>query len=253
MKLTTMAKDLSYFKFFCSEWTDGDITLEDYRIQGLFINICSYYWSNNCDVSITKLKKKFKIESETIDYLIKETLIKVKGQDIIISFLDEQLDERIETSKIKSKGGKASAEARRLKKLEQESNKDLTENEHVLNSCSTETQLLREDKIKEEKKRVYHTHETFIEWFNECRKFIKLQSNIKKLSTIEKQQFKELENTYTKEDFKKAFKNFSSDKYYKDNNLLFPIHFLKLENFTKYLNAEVKQELTLGQKLSEKQ
>ena len=104
--------------------------------------------------------------------------------------------------------------------------------------------------VEEKEQDVYHTHETFIEWFNDCRKFIKLQSNIKKLSTIEKQQFKELENTYTKEDFKKAFKNFSSDKYYKDNNLLFPIHFLKLENFTKYLNAEVKQELTLGQKLN---
>lgn len=118
------------------------------------------------------------------------------------------------------------------------------------NDKPTLNQIESKLKEKESKVNIYHTHETFIEWFNECRKFIKLQSNIKKLSTIEKQQFKELENTYTKEDFKKAFKNFSSDKYYKDNNLLFPIHFLKLENFTKYLNAEVKQELTLGQKLN---
>ena len=33
-----MAKDLPYFKFFCSEWNDGDITLEDFNLQGLFIN-----------------------------------------------------------------------------------------------------------------------------------------------------------------------------------------------------------------------
>ena len=50
-----MAKDLPYFKFFCSEWNDGDITLESYKIQGLFINVCSYYWSNECDLSLIKL------------------------------------------------------------------------------------------------------------------------------------------------------------------------------------------------------
>ena len=205
---TTMAKDLPYFKFFCSEWTDGDITLEDYRIQGLFINICSYYWSNNCDISITKLKKKFKIESETIDYLIKETLIKVKGQDIIISFLDEQLDERIETSKIKSKGGKASAEARRLKKLEQESNKDLTENEHVLNSCSTETQLLREDKKRKEKiKEDNISHTDFLKLNHS----IEYESLLMKLRGINEKEFLDfLNNKCIIEDIPMDFKKINA-------------------------------------------
>ena len=66
-----MAKDLPYFKFFCSEWNDGDITLEDYETQGLFINICSYYWSNECDITFTKLKKKFKGYENLIDELLK--------------------------------------------------------------------------------------------------------------------------------------------------------------------------------------
>lgn len=52
-----MAKDLPYFKFFCSEWNDGDITLESYKTQGIFINICSYYWSNECDVTLKNLKR----------------------------------------------------------------------------------------------------------------------------------------------------------------------------------------------------
>ena len=59
-----MAKDLPYFKFFCSEWSDGDITLEDFETQGLFINICAYYWSNECIVSLDKVNKKFKLCSE---------------------------------------------------------------------------------------------------------------------------------------------------------------------------------------------
>ncbi len=145
-----MAKDLPYFKFFCSEWSDGDITLESYESQGLFINICSYYWSNECEVNYKKLLKKFRGYEDVINQLKEENIFKVgNNEEISISFLDEQKNDRKEKSKIKAKGGKASAEARKLKK-EQEVNTTLTENEHVLNSCSTETQLLREEKRREE-------------------------------------------------------------------------------------------------------
>ena len=102
-----MAKDLPYFKFFCSEWNDGNITLEDYKIQGLFINICSYYWSNECDVKLKILKKKFKSNIDDIDYLIKEGLIKGKDDYISISFLDEQCIERGKLSNTNSKNAKS--------------------------------------------------------------------------------------------------------------------------------------------------
>lgn len=146
-----MAKDLPYFKFISSEWNDGDITLEDYETQGLYINICSYYWSNECVVELVKLKKKFKGTDAIIQTLIDSNIIKVSGNFISIHFLDRQLTEREETSKVKSKGGKASAEARRLAKLQQTEHKDLTENQHVLNSCSTESQVLREEEKKKDK------------------------------------------------------------------------------------------------------
>lgn len=146
-----MAKALPYFKFFCSEWSDGDITLEDYKTQGLFINICAYYWSNECVVELSKLKKKFRGYESTIDEILTLNIIKLKGDFISISFLDEQQIEREEQSKIKSKGGLASVEARKLLKLQQKTNNSLTENQQVLNSGLTEVQLLRKDKIREEK------------------------------------------------------------------------------------------------------
>ena len=102
-----MAKDLPYFKFFCSEWNDGDITLESYKTQGIFINICSYYWSNECDVTLKNLKKKFRSNTEDIDYLIKERLIKSKEDYISISFLDEQCIERGKLSNTNSKNAKS--------------------------------------------------------------------------------------------------------------------------------------------------
>jgi hypothetical protein len=145
-----MAKDLPYFKFFCSEWNDGDITLEDMNIQGVFINVCSYYWSNECDLRMTKLRKRFKGFKTEIDTLLKEELIREDDGFVYVNFLDEQKDERLERSKVRSKGGKASAEARRLKKLEQDSNTSSTEKQHVLNSSSTQVQVLREEERRRE-------------------------------------------------------------------------------------------------------
>ena len=165
-----MAKDLPYFKFFCSEWSDGDITLEDLNVQGLFINLCAYYWSNECNITLTKARKKFRFcKDNSFDLLIESEIIKVKNDVIIINFLDEQKKENHLKSLIKQKGGRASAKARRLKKEsenqsknEQKNNDNLTdvqqtfntsstENEHVLNCVATETQLLREDKKRKEK------------------------------------------------------------------------------------------------------
>ena len=112
-----MAKDLPYYKFYCSEWNDGDITLEDYETQGVFINVCSYYWSNECNVSTNKLYKKFKNNLEDVDYLKQEGFIKFDEGNISISFLDEQLNDRTVTSTRNSAAGKASAEARKKLKV----------------------------------------------------------------------------------------------------------------------------------------
>ena len=139
-----MAKDLPYFKFFCSEWNDGDITLETFEHQGLFINICSYYWSNECILNFDKLLKRFRGYEDLIDDLSSALLIKINNDRMIsISFLDEQREERLEQSKIKSRGGKASAEKRRLAKIQQNLKTSSTENQQVLKSCSTESQVLR--------------------------------------------------------------------------------------------------------------
>jgi hypothetical protein len=93
---------------------------------------------------------------------------------------------------------------------------------------------------KEQRTNEHHTHESFLIWFKECREYLNLKFNVKKLSAYDKQLFNELKD-YTKEEFKTAFKNFSTDEYYKSNNLLFPKHFLKEETFIKYLNSEVKE------------
>jgi hypothetical protein len=141
-----MAKELPYFKFFCSEWSDGDITLEDYETQGLFINICAYYWSNECVLEVSKLKKRFRNDIKLIELLIKNNILKTADGLIVINFLDEQKNDRklksITNKYNGSKGGRPK-------------NRNESENNPVGFNSLTETKAnekaIREDKIREEK------------------------------------------------------------------------------------------------------
>ena len=89
-----MAKEIPYFKFYPNDWVSGDITLEDYEIQGIFINICAYYWSKECELSLINLKKRFRGFELKIEELISSKIIKLVGENITISFLDEQLSSK---------------------------------------------------------------------------------------------------------------------------------------------------------------
>lgn len=105
-----MGKEIPYFKFYINEWINGDITLEEMEIQGVFINVCCYYWSKDCDINIVNLNKKFRQYNKEIDYLINTDIIKLRDDKITIQFLDEQFNSK-EVQKITnrengSKGGR---------------------------------------------------------------------------------------------------------------------------------------------------
>jgi len=54
-----MAKELPYFKFFTGEWMKGDITICSMAAQGLFINICTFYWAKKGDLTLTGVEQRF--------------------------------------------------------------------------------------------------------------------------------------------------------------------------------------------------
>ena len=138
-----IARRLPYFKFFVSEWSDGDITLEDYKTQGVFINICAYYWSNECSVKFSKVKKKFKnVNKNIFDNLINCKIMKIDSNDnLIINFLDEQKNERLKTAeKNKINGSKGG--------------RPITQNKPNSSSSVSDSKTQTEDnKKKEEKKK----------------------------------------------------------------------------------------------------
>ena len=146
------------------------------------------------------------------------------------------------TRESRSKAGIASAKARANKKQQSSTNSTSVD---CVQQDSTNPTVNVNVNVKDIQT---FTRDSFLLWFKECREYLGLKYNAKKLTFLEQQAFDNLKD-YSTDEFKLAFKNFSKSKYYLDNNLIMPINFLKEETFIKYLNAEVKKELTVGQKL----
>lgn len=133
-----MSIKLPYFKFFSGEWLNGDITLEDYELQGLFISICAYYWHRDCDVTYEQLVKKFR--SNRICDLVPE-FIQVDDNDEVVSieFLEEQFGEFATRKKKLSDAGKKGAKRKAMLK-----------EQATLKPPLNDVEATREDKEKEQ-------------------------------------------------------------------------------------------------------
>jgi ribosomal protein L12E/L44/L45/RPP1/RPP2 len=115
-----MAKELPYFKYFPSEWVTGDITLCSMEAQGLFMNLCSYYWMKNCSMSLANAKQRFSNYETALKELLKFEIIKIdESENILINFLDEQMNEFINVSEKRAIAGArgGTAKAKQLPKF----------------------------------------------------------------------------------------------------------------------------------------
>lgn len=141
-----MAKELPYFKFEPNQWENGNIQMLSREDKGLFIDLCSMYWSRLGDVPLKLAIQKLCAGNATaLKSLCDEKIIEVLQDNIYIKFLSEQLNEFEDVSKQNSKNAKEGWEKRR--KLKEESERNAT----ALNP-QCENDAIREDKIKENKK-----------------------------------------------------------------------------------------------------
>ena len=117
-----MSKELPFFKFYPSEWFEGDITLQNEKTQGLFILICAWYWKKDCVIHLNFIQKRLITGKaslkQCLNNLIDAEIIKIgEDQGIIINFLDKQYDELSEKRRkiveAGRKGGKAPLKHRR--------------------------------------------------------------------------------------------------------------------------------------------
>lgn len=138
-----MAKELPYFKFEPAEYLTKDISFCSIGSQGLFINICSYYWQRECSLTVEQVKRRFNYPNE-LQELINEGIIDIEDSVISIKFLDLQYEE---ATKLSTKNSVNGSKGGRPKK-----NPNETETKPKQNPTESQTKGIREDKIKEDNK-----------------------------------------------------------------------------------------------------
>jgi len=179
-------KKLEWFKFYPSEWIMGKITRCRPSTQASFIRLCCIYWNENgC---MLKEDAMLEFNDRDWDEAIKYRLLGFTedNHQIIIKFLDFQLQEIRKQSEQASNAGKASAKARLNKK------------QQAFNDRSTTAQRNSTDKDKDlDKENIY-------------REFLHLSISIR--------EFDKLSEEYTKETIDSildAIENYKHNKNYK--------------------------------------
>jgi len=136
-----MAKELPYFKFEPAEYLTKNISFCSLSAQGLFINICSYYWQRNCTLTKEQILRRLNYETELYE-LINEGIIDIDDDDnLYIKFLDNQKVEVSKTSAINSKNGSLGGRPKKPNK---------SETKPTALIPLSETKGMREDKIRKE-------------------------------------------------------------------------------------------------------
>jgi len=136
-----MAKELPYFQFEPAEYLTKDISFCSLSAQGLFINICSFYWQRQCDLSKEQFLRRFNYVNE-FDELLKEGVIDIENEKIKIKFLDNQYLKATEKSSVNSSNGAKGGRPKKPKETEIKPNGNPNE---------SETKGIREEEIKQDK------------------------------------------------------------------------------------------------------
>jgi hypothetical protein len=144
-----MAKELPYFKFEPNQWENGNIQMFSREDKGLFIDLCSMYWSRLGDVPLKLAIQKLCAGNANAFYsLIKEGIFTIEKDFVCIDFLNEQLSGFEDTSKQNSKNAKERWEKHRKQKDECERNASAS-----IPQC--ENDAIREEKRREDKTTTY--------------------------------------------------------------------------------------------------
>ena len=163
---THMAKELPFFKFEPNQWENGNIQINTREDKGLFIDLCSMYWSRLGDVPFKlAVQKLCNGNADAFDSLLDSNIFAVIDDMICIDFLNEQLLGFEENSKVKSKNARDGWIKRRL---EGKSKATSSNRNASASNPQSEKHAIREEKIREENTDIilYPSFEDFWDEYN---------------------------------------------------------------------------------------
>ena len=274
-----MAKELPYFQFEPAEYLTKNISFCSLSVQGLFINICSYYWQRECKLTKEQVLKRLNYPDE-LEELITEGIIDVKDDFIIIKFLDNQLNNVKNKSESKSQKGLIGNLKRWHKDIyKMYDNQEITLDEaiemmnnniatqsppdsktiatlslpdkkNIANQSLEVADKIREDNIKEDKikedKKVNSVNtinwDGLLDFFNKT-----FSKNARVFETSIKNKYKaRLRSGYTKEDIVNAMLTVSKNKHHLENNYQYCTleFFSRSSTLEKYANKSENKTVT---------
>jgi hypothetical protein len=164
-----MAKELPYFQFEPAEYLTKDVSFCSLSAQGLFINLCAYYWQRECSLTKEQILRRLNYPKE-LNELITEGVIDLEGENIIIKFLDVQYDNATTKSRINSENGAKGGRPKKPKQKPKES--EIKPNQKPIKSESKgireekiiEDDIIQEDIIKRELIFPFHSENFVYQW-----------------------------------------------------------------------------------------
>lgn len=136
-------KDLQWFKFSPLNWMTGRIRKEPEKIQIAFLELMCQYWKNGCKMTIDQATLEI---GDKIQILLKRKIVKVEGDNIKISFLDEQILSIEDTSVTRSKAALSRWNKVQSKSMQVHASA-LQDNANVMQS---DADKIRQDKTRQE-------------------------------------------------------------------------------------------------------
>lgn len=142
-----MAKELPYYKHEPSEWLEGEIQVCSDEAIVCFTNLCSGYWLKLGSMTYAfALQKYCRRNPIILQELIQAGVIDKNGDNIIIKFLDKQLNEFNDLSGKRSKAAQKRWSNANALQVESKSN------------------AIREDKRREKNIFIAPTHQEVLEY-----------------------------------------------------------------------------------------
>jgi hypothetical protein len=120
-----MKNPYPHFKYMPLKHIFGRIQFCTPAAKGIFIDICSYYWLQGCDMTETDLRKRFRENPDQLEELLLEKVIVIRKGKVCISFLISQCKEFTKKSKMNSINGKAGAKIKVIKQESRRAKKQL--------------------------------------------------------------------------------------------------------------------------------
>jgi uncharacterized phage protein (TIGR02220 family) len=236
-----MAKELPYFQFEPAEYLTKDISFCSLSAQGLFINICSYYWQRECKLTKEQFLKRLNNELE-FNELLNEGVFSVDDEGFIsIKFLDLQYAKATNKSVTNSENGSKGGRPKKAK-----INPNETEIKANQNPIKSESKGIREENIKEDKIKEENIIDSskLLSVYNSI-----LGKTARVVNTKTKTQIKDrLKEGYTKEDIVNAIRNASKDPHHIEFNYKYlTLEFItrpdKLDRFVNMGDFKIKTQI----------